>query len=127
MSRALAAAVVAHLVIAIVHGRAHDSAHVPLSSAALLFVFLVILAGPVVGLALTWAAERPGRWLIATTMAGSLVFGVVNHFMLAGADHVSSVAAPSRLLFGSTAVLLALTEGLGCALAFHLARARVAS
>jgi hypothetical protein len=43
-------------------------------------------------------------------MAASLVFGVVNHFLLASPDHVSHVAQQWRTLFATTAVLLALTE-----------------
>ncbi len=66
----LIAAILVHLVISMVHGAAHAQAHVPLSRAGSLFVFVVILAGPLVGLALTWPAERLGNWLIALTMAG---------------------------------------------------------
>jgi FtsH-binding integral membrane protein len=77
----LTAAVLVHLLVSVVHGMAHAQANVPLSRLANLFVFVVILAGPLVGLALTWPAERLGSWLIAVTMAGSLVFGLVNHFV----------------------------------------------
>jgi hypothetical protein len=42
----LTALAAAHLVISIVHGTAHNQAQVPLSAAAMLFVFLVVLAGP---------------------------------------------------------------------------------
>jgi len=45
-------------------------------------VFGVIVAGPMVGLALAWPAERIGSWVIAITMASALVFGSVNHFVL---------------------------------------------
>lgn len=122
--RWLTAAVLTHLVISIVHGTAHTEAHVPLSRAANLFVFIVILAGPLVGLALTWPSQRIGSWLIAITMAGSLVFGLVNHFVFAGPDHVAEVARQWRPLFATTAVLLALSEALGSGLALRLARAR---
>jgi len=43
--RWLTAAVLSHLVVSIVHGAAHNGAQVPLSPAANLFVFTVILAG----------------------------------------------------------------------------------
>ena len=122
--RWLAAAVVAHLVISIVHGWAHAQAQVPLSLAANLFVLIVILAGPVVGLALTWPAQRLGSWLVAIAMAGSLVFGLVNHFVFDSPDHVAHVDPQWRTLFTTTAVLLALTEVLGTALAIRLARER---
>ena len=123
----LAAAVVVHLVISLVHGAAHAQAHVPLSRGGTLFVFIVILAGPLVGLALTWPAERLGNWLIALTMAGSLAFGVVNHFVLDSADHVAHVQPEWRVLFAATAVLLALTELLGSGLAIGVLRARTSS
>ena len=118
----LTVAVLAHLAVSLVHGAAHAEAEVPLSPAANLFVFIVILAGPLVGLALLWPAERIGSWLIAITLAGSLVFGLANHFVIAGPDHVAHIARQWRPLFTATAVLLALTELLGSGLAIRLAR-----
>jgi hypothetical protein len=113
----LAAVVVLHLVVSAVHGAAHTQAQVPLSRAGNMFVFVVILAGPVVGLALTWPIRQLGHWVVGLTMAGSLVFGVVNHFVLIGADLVGHVDPHVRPLFAATAVLLALTEALGVGLA----------
>jgi hypothetical protein len=120
--RWLTAAVLSHLVISIVHGWAHTGANVPLSRTANLFVFIVILAGPLVGLALIWPVERIGAWLIAITMAGALVFGIVNHFVLASPDHVAHVVPQWRPLFTITAGLLALTEAIGSGLAIRVAR-----
>ena len=123
-SRWLTAAVLSHLAISFVHGAAHAGADVPLSPAANLFVYIVILAGPIVGLALSRLGWRIGNWVIAITMAASLVFGVVNHFLLASPDHVAHVAQQWRTLFATTAVLLALTEAVGSGLAIRLARER---
>src|SRR4029077_6703489 len=123
-SRWLTATVLSHVAISFVHGAAHASADVPLSPAANLFVYIVILAGPIVGLALSRLGWRIGNWVIAITMAASLVFGVVNHFLLASPDHVSHVAQQWRTLFATTAVLLALTEAAGSVLAIRLARER---
>jgi hypothetical protein len=122
--RWLTTVVLAHLFVSIAHGTAHAGAQVPLSRAGTLFAFIVILGGPLAGLALTWLAERAGSWVVAITMAGAFVFGVVNHFVLAGADHVGHVAAPWRPLFAATAALLAVTEALGSALAIRLALLR---
>ena len=122
--RWLIAAVLVHLVVSIVHGAAHSEAHVPLSRAANLFVFGVIVAGPLVGLALASSAERISNWVIAVTMASALVFGCVNHFVLAGPDHVSQIAEPWRPIFTTTAALLAAIEGLASALAIRIARRR---
>ena len=118
----LTAAVLVHLVVSMVHGSAHTGAHVPLSWAANLFVFGVIVAGPLVGLAVAWKAERIGSWVIAITMAGAFVFGCVNHFLLSGPDHVSQVAEGWRPMFTITAVLLAVIEALASALAIRIAR-----
>jgi hypothetical protein len=122
--RWLTAAVLTHLVVSIAHGAAHDRAHVPLSLAANLFVYIVILAGPLIGLALTWPAVRLGSSIVAITMAAALVFGLVNHFLLASPDHVAHVELQWRPLFATTAVLLAVTEGLAAGVAIRLALER---
>jgi len=109
----LIALVMVHLVVAVVHGVAHGGAHVPLSTAALAFVIVVIQLGPLAGLALTRVQPRAGAAVVAASMAGALLFGVVNHFVLPGADNVVQVHAEWRALFSSTAVLLALTEAGG--------------
>jgi hypothetical protein len=113
----LTAVVLMHLALNLIHGVAHIEAHVPLSKAAGLFVFVVILIGPLGGLALTWPARRIGAWIVAITMASSFVFGLVNHFVLAGQDHVAHVAPQWRPLFASSAALLAVIELVGCGLA----------
>jgi hypothetical protein len=117
----LTAIVAGHLIICAVHGAAHDGAHVPLSMAASLFVYVVILAGPPAGLAVMWIARRPGAWIVALTMAGSLAFGLLNHFVFAGPDHVSQIAVPYRFQFAATAVLLAVTEAAGAWLGIRAA------
>lgn len=109
--------VLAHLVISIVHGMAHSKAHVALSPVSNVFVLAVIVAGPLIGLVLTWPAPRIGSLLIALTMAGALVFGFVNHFVFASPDHIAHVDPQWRPLFTTTAVLLVLTEALGSGLA----------
>ena len=120
----LGGVVIAHLAISVLHGAAHAQAHVPMSRAANVFVFVIILAGPMIGLAWTLRSRRIGAWLIGVTMAASLVFGFVNHFVLASPDHVSHVDPPWQPLFAATAVLLAVTEALGSALAIRLVRQR---
>ena len=110
---ALGTVVLTHLVINIIHGRAHSGAHVPLSFAAALFVYIVILAGPLAGLIASVWRPVAGAWIVAATMAGALVFGLVNHFIIAGPDHVDHVAAEWRTLFGTTAALLLVSEAVG--------------
>jgi len=119
----LAVTVLAHFVVSIAHGMTHVGAQVTLSPLAAGFVFGVILAGPLVGLALSLWEVRTGCVFMAVTMAGSLAFGVVNHFVRTGSDYVAHVAARWQGLFATTAVLVALTEALGLGLAIRLARA----
>jgi hypothetical protein len=113
---ALAAVVLAHLGVSLVHGTAHSGAQVELDRAGMLFVYIVILLGPLAGLALSFWRPRAGAWIVALTMSGSLVFGLINHFIIQGADHVSHVAPAWRTLFASTAALLVAVEAAGVAI-----------
>jgi len=107
--------VVAHLLVSLVHGAAHAQSRVFLSTAGNLYVWTVIMAGPLVGLAALRALSgRVGAWIIAVSMAGALVFGLVNHFIIESGDHVSHVIGPWRTTFAVTAALLAITEAAGC-------------
>jgi hypothetical protein len=109
----LAALVLGHFLIAVIHGAAHDSAGVMLAPLPNAFVLVVIMAGPIAGLALAYTRSlRAGAWVVALTMAGALVFGVVNHFIVSSPDHVMEVAPPWQVMFGATAALLAATEAL---------------
>jgi hypothetical protein len=112
---ALPAIVGVHLAISIIHGQAHTGAHVALSPAAAAFVYIVILAGPLLGLALSYWRLQAGAWIVAATLAASLVFGLVNHFLIPGADRVDHIAAEWRSLFGVTAALLVVSEAAGAA------------
>lgn len=89
-----------------------------------MFVVVVILAGPLVGMGLTLLNRTLGGWVVAGTMSASLLFGVLNHFILHEGDHISQVARPWGPLFASTALLLAGTELLGTVLAISLVRER---
>ncbi len=114
--QALAAVVLVHLAINIAHGRAHAGGQVPLSLPGTVFVYSVILAGPLVGLTLWRRRPRLGGWTVAACMGGALVFGVINHFVIDGSDHVAHVAAEWRQLFGITAALLVVCEAAGAAI-----------
>lgn len=111
--------VLAHLVVTVLHGRAHTGAVVPLSTVANLFVLSVIVVAPLVGAVVLWFFSiEGGAWLLALSLAASLIFGVVNHFIVESPDHVARIASEWKGLFTVTAVLLALTEALGSGLAF---------
>lgn len=114
--KALSAVVLIHLALSFVHGAAHTGAAVALDPAGTAFVYIVILAGPLVGLAVAARWPLAGSAIVALTMAGSLVFGLINHFIIQGTDHVAHVAEAWRPLFASTAALLALVEAAGTAI-----------
>jgi hypothetical protein len=109
-ARLLWVLVLGHFAITLVHGAAHAAARVPMSLAANVFIAVVIVIGPIVGLLVFRARPVVGGWIVAATMAGAFLFGVVNHFFVASADHVSHVDAEWRALFSATAILLAATE-----------------
>jgi hypothetical protein len=128
METLLTTVVLLHLAISIAHGQAHAGAAIPLPFASTLFVYIVILAGPLAGLAVARWRPAAGAWIVAATLAGSLVFGLVNHFVIAGPDHVDHVAAQWRALFRATALLLIASEAAGVAVGIRSAlRTRRAS
>jgi hypothetical protein len=119
LSKYATAVVAAHALFTGLHGAAHAGANVPMSPLANVFIGVVIVAAPLVAAALLRTrARRAGAWLLLLSMAGSLVFGVVNHFVVAGPDHVSHVGGAGvwRPAFVATAVLIALVEFAGSAL-----------
>ena len=118
----MAATVLVHLLVSMIHGAAHTGASVPMSQAANLFVFVVILAGPLIGLGLSFRTKLYGGVVVALTMGAALVFGVVNHFLIDSPDHISHIATTWSTLFVTTAVLLTITELLGLAIALRLVR-----
>jgi hypothetical protein len=82
MHRSLAiVAVLVHLLVTMLHGHAHTELRVGLSEWQQIFVIGVILVAPLIaaGLLLTRYA-RLGLWLLAISMAGSLIFGVYFHY-----------------------------------------------
>jgi hypothetical protein len=89
---------------------------VGLSPAQQAFVAAVISAAPVAAAVLLWTRwRRTGAVLLSGSMAGSLAFGVFYHFVEVSPDHVSEVSAGGwGTVFRATALLLALTEALGC-------------
>jgi hypothetical protein len=115
----LAYVVILHLGLSIIHGVAHARAKVLLNSASTVFVFTVILIAPIVGLVIQRLGHsRSGDLVIGLALAGAFFFGVVNHFLIHGGDHVSQIAQSQRALFGITAASLAVTEFFGSAFAF---------
>ena len=117
--------VVMHFFGAIIHGAAHLHYEIPMEPWQKVFIVVVIGIAPVVAGILLWRGVlRLGAWLLFVSMGGSLLFGMVFHFLLLGPDHVSSVNMEGwGATFQATAFLLAVTEALGMAAAARLLRA----
>jgi cytochrome bd-type quinol oxidase subunit 2 len=107
--------VLVHLVVSMVHGRAHERLAVGLSNWQNIYVMTVILIAPLVAMALIWTRyARPGFVLMVISMAGSLIFGVAYHYIVISPDHVSHLPpGDAHGLFQTTALLLVLTEFFG--------------
>ena len=107
--------VLVHLLITIVHGMAHADLQIGLSTTQKLYVLLVINVCPLIAMALLWSKhQNAGFVLLSLSMFASLLFGVWNHFVVSGPDHVAEVAEGAMgHVFQITAVLLALIESAG--------------
>jgi hypothetical protein len=108
-------AVLAHLLVSLVHGYAHNQLGVGLSAWQNFYVLVVITLAPLVALALVWMRrERIGFALLAISMAGSLIFGGYFHYIGISPDHVSHLPmGDAQGMFRVTAVLLLATELFG--------------
>ena len=109
--------VFAHALVAAVHGIAHQHLGISLTLAQSLFVVVVITLAPLIALLLLWTRLRKwGAALLLLSMLGSLIFGIVNHFLIDSSDHVLHLPPGEwRLAFQITAALLVITELWGCA------------
>ena len=120
--------VLAHLIVSFLHGQAHTRLGVGLSNWQQLYVYVVILLAPLVALALSFTRYvRAGLWLLLLSMLGSLVFGLVYHYVIISPDHVDHLPpGDARGLFRITAVLLLITEAFGVVVAALALRIKTA-
>lgn len=107
--------VLAHLVVNLLHGNAHTSLGVGLSTWQTVYVLAVILLAPLLALGLLFTRySRAGLWLLFASMLGSLIFGFLHHYIIISPDHVSHLPpGAAQGMFRVTAVLLLVTEALG--------------
>lgn len=124
MRRGALTVVVIHAAVTTAHGAAHAQMHVDLPAAAMTFIVCVVMIAPLAALALLYSRWRhAGAALLALAMAGALVFGLWNHFLIQGADHVAHLAPSAwRLPFQVTAWLLLFTEAAGTVIGVLLLR-----
>jgi hypothetical protein len=109
----------------LLHTASHAGQHIMFLPAwQLAYVTVVIYAAPVVAAVLIWIRyDLAGAWLLVAAMAGSLVFGLLYHFVVPGPDNVfTQPLGPWRAAFGTTAVLLALLQVIGGSVGVWAAR-----
>lgn len=104
-----------HVVVSVLHGVAHVGEEAWLSPAGDIFVALVIGLAPLLALwLLNIQRLKLGAWLLALSMAGSLIFGIIMHFVLPGTDNVAFQAPGAwHVLFLLTSILLVPIEAAG--------------
>lgn len=119
--------VIAHLIVNLLHGRAHTELGVGLTSWQQFYVIAVILLAPLIALLLSWTRyARTGLWLLLGSMLGSLSFGACYHYIIVSSDHVAHLPpGDARGLFRATALLLLITEAAGVVLAAMALRKRI--
>ena len=115
-------AVIAHLIVVLLHGQAHTRLGVGLSNWQQSYVLAVIVLAPLVALALSFTRYAgAGLWLLLVSRLGSLIFGACYHYIIISPDHVAHLpAGEAHGLFRVTAVLLLITETFGVVVAVLL-------
>lgn len=111
------AIVMLHALVGVLHSLAHSALYIYMSLWQNFYIFLVIIALPLVAGFVLW--RRPGRiavgfFLLFISMLASLIFGGYYHFIAPGRDNVAWL--PEHTWTGPfqiSAVLLALTEASG--------------
>jgi hypothetical protein len=104
-----------HLLMVIAHGLSHIVNHVNQSILSYAFIIVVILATPLLALLLLSTRRLwPGTLLLTVSMLGSLLFGLVNHFMVPGTDNIAQVMPGVwQTVFLLSSILLAISEAIG--------------
>jgi hypothetical protein len=110
--------VLIHTIVVALHSLAHEKIPVPLFARQSLFVGSMIVLAPIAAMILLWTPlQLAGSWLLLSSMAGAMLFGVYYHLIVISPDHISQIPfAGWGIRFQITAMLLFFTEGLGCAI-----------
>jgi NADPH:quinone reductase-like Zn-dependent oxidoreductase len=110
----ISALVIVHLVATIWHGDAHKKLSIELEPSKTIFVYAVILIGPVVAALLVWTRfMSAGLWVFALSMLAAFLFGAYHHYVLVSPDNIGHLPAGSsdaHSQFINSAAAIALLE-----------------
>ena len=111
----------AHLVVEIVHGTAHVVLGIVPPPLDIAFITIVIGLLPLVALPFVLRGSRAATAVLTLAFAASWLYGMLNHFVIEGADHVTGVNHGAwQTTFTITGVLLLILEAAGTLLAAWL-------
>ena len=110
------AVVIVSVAVNVARTASHAGQHLmSLSAWQLVYITVVIYAAAIVAAILLWTRRRlVGAWLLAASMSGSLVFGLLYHLLVPGSDNVFTQPSGTwHDTFQVTAVLLSLVQVVG--------------
>lgn len=110
-----------HFAVVALHAAAHFALGVVPPVVDDIFVVVVIWLAPVVALPFVLRGSRAGAGILTLALAMSVFYGLANHFVIEGADHVMGLdqgAWPA--IFTLTGILLLVLEAVGTLLAAWL-------
>jgi len=104
-----------HFAVLIAHGGAHSHLHIGVGTWQKAFIAIIIFMAPLIGTVMLWTRLRKlGVILLGLSLAGSFVFGVSYHFLIAGSDNaLGPHYSHWGCAFRATSILLALIEAAG--------------
>ncbi len=111
----------AHAVVGLLHGISHVELGVVPSAADIAFIMVVIGIVPIGMLPFVLRGSRVGVGLFALAFAASWLYGMVNHFVIEGADHVPGLEHGAwQAMFTVTGAMILGLEVAGTLLAVWL-------
>lgn len=112
--------IVARQIVSQLHGMAHEELGVGLAAWQWLFVYTVIVAGPLAALVLYWTRfAAAGAMLLGVTMLAGMLFGIYFHFIFVSPDNVGHLpAGHGQHFFIATAIALVPLELAGTVFGF---------
>lgn len=104
-----------HTIVAFVHNQAHRQIHITLTAFQSTFALIVIVVAPPVAAAIIWRGRpRLGARVLVLSFLASLIFGLVNHFMIDSPDQLAHLPTDGwGQIFTVSAYALVITELVG--------------